>query len=273
MNLVHQRAQGNPFFTEELLAAFIEQGALSSTDAGLQAAALAQLRVPRSIHLVVGERVGRLPAESRDLLSLASVLGQEFDIDVLIAASDRSQSEVFAALDAALEARLVEEVRGGFGKRYAFVHALIQETLYEELPAHRRRVLHQRLGEVLETVRAGQAAVTAELARHFLHAGDTERAVTYAIQAGDDASGRYAHAEAAHQYTIAVDVLRELERAPGGPPRSSADWAAELFDLNRLPEALAAYEAALSGFEQAVTTPGRRQLTGDWGDCIWAATT
>ena len=262
MNLVHQRAQGNPFFTEELLAAFIEQGALSSTDAGLQAAALAQLRVPRSIHLVVGERVGRLPAETRDLLSLASVLGQEFDIDVLMAASDRSQSEVFAGLDAALEARLVEEVRGGFGKRFAFVHALIQETLYEELPAHRRRVLHQRLGEVLETVRAGQAAVTAELARHFLHAGDTERAITYAIQAGDDARSRYAHAEAAHQYTIAVDVLRGLGEA-GRVAEIQCRLGAELFDLNRLPDALSAYEAALSAFEASGDHTG--QASVHWG--------
>ena len=55
--------------------------------------------------------------------------------------------EVFAGLDAALQARLLEECRGAYGGRFAFVHALIRQTLYEELPAHRRRRLHLHVGE------------------------------------------------------------------------------------------------------------------------------
>jgi DNA-binding CsgD family transcriptional regulator len=262
VTLVHDRAQGNPFFTEELLAAFIEQGASSEREVGHHPAALAQLRVPHSIRSVVGERVGRLRPDAQDLLSMASILGQEFDLDVLLATSDRSELEVFAGLDAALEARLIEECRGAYGGRFAFVHALIQQTLYEVLPAHRRRRLHLRVGEVLEVLRAGQSSVTAELARHFLHGGNTERAAPYAIQAGDAAAARYAHAEATHHYGFALEVLREL-----GEPAHAAEvqcrMAAELFDLYRLPDALAAYEAALATFEQVGDQAG--QASAHWG--------
>jgi DNA-binding CsgD family transcriptional regulator len=262
VTLVHERAQGNPFFTEELLAAYIEQGAQPGADVSLQAAGLAGLRVPHSIRSVVGERVGRLPSEAQELLSLASILGQEFDLPALVATTDRSEPEVLAGLDAALAAGLLEQARAGYGGRLAFAHALIQQTLYEELPAHRRGRLHLRVGEVLEKLRAGQATASAELAWHFLQGGDTQRATGYAIQAGDDAVGRYAHAEAVHHFGIAVEVLREL----GDPARAAevqCRLAAELFDLNRLPDALAAYEAALASFEERGDRSG--QASVHWG--------
>jgi DNA-binding CsgD family transcriptional regulator len=195
-------------------------------------------------------------------LSVASILGQEFDLDVLLATSDRSEPEVFAGLDSALGARLIEECRGAYGGRFAFVHALIQQTLYEELPAHRRRRLHLRVGEVLEVLRTGQSSVTAELARHFLQGGNTARAAPYAIQAGDAAAARCAHAEAAHHYGFAVEVLREV-----GEPAHAAEvqcrLAAELYDLNRLPDALAAFEAALATFEHSGDQAG--QASAHWG--------
>src|SRR5207302_7621765 len=85
VGLVHARAQGNPFFTEELLAAFLDKGVVSPGAADLQTEALAEFRLPRSIHSVVRERVTRLPAAAQEALILASILGQEFDLDVLVA--------------------------------------------------------------------------------------------------------------------------------------------------------------------------------------------
>jgi DNA-binding NarL/FixJ family response regulator len=260
--LVHERAQGNPFFTEELLAAFIEMGGLSRPDSESQTAAFADLRVPRSIRTVIGARVRRLPRESHDLLILASILGQEFDLDALLAVSDIKETEVFAGLDAALVAGLLQESRAGHGERFAFAHALIQETLYEDLPAYRRRRLHLRIGQVLENLPGHQTTTSAELARHFLHGGDTAKAVIYALKAGDNAASHYAHAEAAHHYAIAVEVLRES----GDFPRAAevqCRMAAELLDLNRVSEARAAYDGALAVFQQLGDDAG--QAVAQWG--------
>jgi predicted ATPase len=259
--VLHERAQGNPFFTEELLAAAIEQ---EPNDPPGQQVSLAHVRVPRNIHLVVGERVGRLPSQAQELLSLASVLGQEFDLDLLLAASDRSETDVFAALDATLEARLLEEVGERHRQRYAFVHALIQQTLYEELRGHHRRSLHQRVGEVLETSRHRDDAVAAELARHFLNSGRTDRAAAYAIRAGDEATARYAHAEAAHHYSIAAEILRDLGQ-PAQAAQVQCRLAAELVDLNRLPEASGAYGNALVVYRQRGDEDGTGNRTlGAW---------
>jgi predicted ATPase len=116
-------------------------------------------------------------------------VGQEFDLDVLLGASGRAEAEVLNALEAALEARVLEEVRGS-NERYAFGHALIHQTLYEELPAHRRRRLHLRVAEVLEGLHGRQATAATELARHFLLGNHAERAANYSVLAGDYASGR-----------------------------------------------------------------------------------
>ncbi len=190
--LVHERAQGNPFFIEELLAAFIDKGVVSPCVANLRIEALDEFTLPRSIRSVVRERVGRLHPDAQDALILASILGEEFDLDVLVATSGRPQATVLNALDAALEKLL-----------------------------------------------ADRATTPAGLTRHFLQAGDTKRAATCAMQAGDHDSGRYAHAEAAQHYGVALELLRER-----GEARMAAEvqrrLASELQDQNRLPDAEAA---------------------------------
>jgi DNA-binding CsgD family transcriptional regulator/tetratricopeptide (TPR) repeat protein len=260
--LVHSRAQGNPFFTEELLNAFVEQRVLTAGGGQIALTGVDKLVIPHSVRSVVAERVGRLSAESQQLLRLASVLGQEFDVEVLLAASDQSELQVLDGLDAAVEARIIEEQRGG-RERFGFAHALFQQTLYEEIPVHRRRRLHQRVGEAIAGLQNAGPKLSPDLARHFLLGGDAEHAAGFAIQAGDQASSRYAHAEAAHQYQVALDLLvGELRDA-----RRAADvrcrLAGELYDLNRLPEAMAAYDAALASYSSLGDVQG--QAFAHWG--------
>jgi hypothetical protein len=145
-----------------------------------------EIEIPRSIRSVVGERVGRLPAEAQALLRLASVIGPEFDLDVLLAASGQPEASVLDALDAWLDARVLEERQGSGGRdRYGFKHALIHLTLYEELPTHRRRRSHMRVASALESLRPLPATASADLARHFLLGGNTAQAARYAVQAAE----------------------------------------------------------------------------------------
>ena len=84
ISFVHSPAQGNPFFTEELLAALMEQGALSGDSLRLVKRP-GELELPRSVLSLIGERISRLPLRSHELLRLASLLGEEFELDVLLA--------------------------------------------------------------------------------------------------------------------------------------------------------------------------------------------
>ena len=138
---IHEHTEGNPFFIEELLRHLSETGALRQEDgrlvAGLSAARLA---VPEGVKAIIGQRLERLSEQCNSVLTVASVIGREFDIDSLQRASDLGTEPLLAALDEAVAARVIEEVWGP--GRYEFAHALIHETLYEELTTTRRVHLH-----------------------------------------------------------------------------------------------------------------------------------
>ena len=262
VSLIHRRAQGNPFFTEELLKAFVEKGAVATGEGGIGSHRIAEVEVPRSIRSVIGARLGRLPQQSQELLRLASLLGPEFDLEVLLTATGETEAEVLDALDAALEAGIIGEIQSN-RERFAFAHVLIQQTLYEEMPVHRRRRLHLRVGQALEQPPVAGSALSADKARHFLLGGDAERAARYAIEAGDHAALRYAHAEAAHQYQVALELLLdELDNAARAA-EVQYKLGSELYDLNRLSEALATYEACLDRFKRLGDRQG--EALAHWG--------
>jgi len=249
LNFVHERTEGNPFFIEELLKAMIEQRVIHEKDGDWQRTEVGDIQLPHSVRSVVGQRVGRLGPGAQDMLHVASVLGHEFDLELLLATAMQPEPVLLDHLDTALAAQLIEERRDGSRERFGFVHALIQQALYDEQRAHRRRRIHLRAGEALERVQTARTEVSDELARHFLAAGETARSIRYSILAGDRASAMYAHAEAARHYRIALNLLvaddEELQRA-----EVRCKLASELNDLDRPDDAIALYQAALASYER-----------------------
>ena len=177
-DLVHARTEGNPFFTEEVLTTLVEQGVIYRAGDGWQRQEVTAIAVPESVKAVVGQRVGRLPEATQETLRTASVLGQEFDLAVLVAAAGQPEAVVLDQVEAALTARLLEERRVGRSERYAFSHALIAQTLYDEVPRFRLRRLHLRAAAALAAAHGEQPKAAAELARHWLAGGDDARAHT-----------------------------------------------------------------------------------------------
>jgi DNA-binding CsgD family transcriptional regulator/transcriptional regulator with XRE-family HTH domain len=260
--LVHARTAGNPFFTEELLKALLDQRGVNRGQAPWAPQAMAGIDVPRSVRAVVAQRVDRLPPETQELLRLASVIGQEVELEILVGVSGQPEPELLDSLDAARSAGLLSEARGSDRNRYAFVHALVYQALYAELPSSVRRRLHRQIGEVLERLQSSRASGAAELARHFLAAGHADRALGYALRAGREASARYAHAEAANWYQNAINLL--LARAEHAEAAATQlRLAGELYDLNQLADALVAYESALGTFERLGDRLGQARV--HWG--------
>ncbi|HEY1294878.1 MAG TPA: AAA family ATPase [Chloroflexota bacterium] len=259
IGVVHQRASGNPFFTEELVAALVENGSVVATRDRVRTRMIAEVDVPRNIRSVVSKRVRRLPVKSQQVLRLASLLGDEFELNALVAASDSPQAEVLDGLDPALQARLIKE-RYDTDTSVTFDHALIRQTLYEEIPLHRRQPMHLSIGEALAHMATVRPAMAADVSRHFLLGGDRGRAASYALMAGDFASARYAHGDAAKHYQAAMDLL---VGEPGKIAHAQRLLAGELHDLNRSVEALESYTSALATFEQLGDPEG--QALAHWG--------
>ncbi|WP_448625946.1 hypothetical protein [Geodermatophilus sp. URMC 64] len=186
---IAERTGGNPFLVRELAR-------LVSTGADVGA-------VPGGVRDVVRSRLAALPAQTGSLLRLAAVCGRDVDVDVLLAAAqmDRDDDEaVVDALESALVSGLLVEPGPG---RLRFVHALVRDTLYEDLSSLRATRLHGRVAKALERLRPQD--VTA-LAHHSEAAGPSHAAATarWAAAAAELAERRFSHRDALHWWQRAA---------------------------------------------------------------------
>ncbi len=211
---VYDRTAGNPLFVDEIVRTLQDAGTDTET-------AVRQLAVPERIRDVVAQRLARLPAPARRVVGAASAIGHQFTLKVLAALLDQPEHLLWEQLEQSIDAGVVREQGDGPG-RYVFAHPLIRDTLYEGLSHTRRASLHQRAGEVLEQLGDGSArASLGELAHHFHRSAinDAERAVGYALRAGDEAMTLLGFSEARTHYERAHDLLGLADPADTGDRR------------------------------------------------------
>ena len=197
--------EGNPLFVQEVVRLLAAEGRL-----GERVDPSSRLAIPETVKGVIGRRLERLSPDCREMLSVSSVVGREFELELVARVGERARDDVIALLDEAVVARLVADVAGGPG-RLRFTHALIRDTLYDALPAGRRLDLHRRTVDAIEAIVGPDPAIRlSELAHHSFCAlplVDADVAVAYAQRAGAQASELLAHEEAARLYRSALDAL------------------------------------------------------------------
>lgn len=202
---IHRRTEGNPFFVEEVLSHLSESGA------GAAAAG-----VPEGVKEVVGRRLVRLAQEARHALAAASVLGRSFDLHLLEAmVEDVAGGELARTLDEALRAGFIREDPERAG-RFSFSHALVRESLYEQLPAAGRIALHADAATALEERHGKGPERVGEIAHHLFEAATpalARRGIEYAVRAADLAFGQLAYEDAAFQLERALRALELDEGA------------------------------------------------------------
>ncbi len=206
--MVWRETEGNCFFVAEVLRHLAESRAIEVHDGRwVPMADIDQIGIPEGVRDVVRGRLGRLPDEVNSVLCVAAVAGLEFDVRLVEAAAAFSEDEFVAALDAAVAARLLVEMPGPV-PRNRFSHALVRATLYDGLTVARRRLLHRRVAEAIEGLHAAQLDDhLPALAHHWREAGsDADRAIEYAMRAGDRSLAQLAHDEAARFYAAALEL-------------------------------------------------------------------
>ena len=218
-DLIYRETEGNPFFVEEVLKHLVEVGALYIEEGRWGRKKIHEIDVPQSVREVIGRRLERLSSDCVEILTVASVIGREFQYEVLKAAIEPDgkpgESRVDAGrlldlLEEGLESQLITEERTEEGVRYNFVHALVRETLYDSLSLRRKIMFHESIGEALERVYADALDPhAADLAYHFSQVGrsQADRAIRYSIMAADAAARIYAYDEAIAHYRTALDLL------------------------------------------------------------------
>jgi DNA-binding SARP family transcriptional activator len=198
---LHAETEGNPLFVGEIVRLLSVEGVPPGS------AAEARLAIPQSIRDVIARRLTHLSPECNRMLVLASVIGREFEVDMLARMGGTSQDHLLDVLDGALIARVVAEPPDGTG-RLRFAHVLIRDTLYEGLTPTRRLRLHRLAVEALEALLGDEPGPhLAELAYHSVAGRDPDKGVRYAWGAGDRALALLAYEEAARLYRMALEAL------------------------------------------------------------------
>lgn len=204
VNSLHGITEGNPFFLHEVLRQMAAEGGL----AGDASKASKRLNIPSGVREFIKRQTQPLSEDTREILSLAAVIGREFGLNALESASQKPRDDLIDHLDQAVSLELINEVRGAAG-RYSFRHALIREALYDALKPTRRRRLHRTVADAIRNINAPEQPF-AEIAFHYCQSaplGDADLAIEYSRRAARTAGKQLAYEEAVHHLGNAIDAL------------------------------------------------------------------
>ena len=212
--LILERAEGNPFYIEEITKSFEEIGAFRRVEAVEAALDLDQIEIPTSIQDVLMARIDRLPEEQKNALQIAAVIGREFAARLIggIAGLEQRASDILGEL-AGLE--LIYQTQFYPELAFMFKHALTHDVAYDSLLASKRKALHARVGEVVEELYAERLAEYYEMLAHHYERGEVwDKAVEYLLLSGEKALANMANPSAHAFFQKAIDIFSQTGIKP-----------------------------------------------------------
>ncbi len=204
-DLVLARADGNPYFMEELVRVLIDQQLIVHDQFGWTLTDdPTRITIPDTLQALLQARIDQLALPVRQTIRVAAVIGRQFAVPVLARVLGHPH-DLLQHLTTLERAGLIQLANARPQLEYRFRHALVQEAAYAALLADDRADLHYRVGEALEQLYPDQRQRRASsLARHFTAAGVQAQAVTYAILAGQVALTAFANQEAEGHFRTAL---------------------------------------------------------------------
>jgi class 3 adenylate cyclase/tetratricopeptide (TPR) repeat protein len=210
--LLIAQTQGNPFFLEESVRTLMETGVLVGERSAYRLEkSFDTLQIPATVQAMLAARIDRLPPEDKRLLETAAVIGTEVPWPLLQAIADTSEDALYRGLGHLQAAEFLYETSLFPERAYSFKHALTHKVAYRSQLQERRRALHARLVEALETLAGDRLTEQVErLAHHALRGEVWDKVVRYAQQAGTRAGDRSAYGQAGAFFDQAIDALGHL---------------------------------------------------------------
>jgi class 3 adenylate cyclase len=205
--LIMEKAEGNPFFLEEVIRTLIDTGSVrrnASSGRWQVTAQIESLHMPDTIQGLIMARVDRLDEEVKQVLRVASIIGRSFLYRVLKAITEASQG-LDESLSQLQQTELIHEKQAAPELEYMFKHALAQEATYESILLKKRRELHARVAQAIESLFAERLEeFYGLLAYHYAKAEVWDKAQAYLLKAADQAGQIAANAEALTLYEQAI---------------------------------------------------------------------
>ncbi len=256
-NRILQRADGNPFFIEEVMRSFIDIGAVvRKNGCYLITDMVGAVTIPQTVNDVVMSRIDRLDDSTREVLRIASVIGRTFFHRILSHVIDDTE-KIESALRELKEMQLIIERYRFDETEYVFKHALAQETAYASMLNQKRRELHGKIASAIEIIFKDRLnEFYGMLAYHYIGSDDTDRAETCMLKAGEESLRAGASNEAFYYYQEALaiylkkygDSVDFLKVA-----KIEKNIAQSLYNRGQYKEALSFYKKALACYN--IQTP------------------
>jgi predicted ATPase len=248
--LIYHRTRGNPFFVEEVLRALVEDGIIFRTEKGWDRKTTSELIIPESVKATLRNRLAKLNPDALTALISASVVGSEFDFELLREVTKLDEDSLLSRLETGLSAGLIEEIPRRRGL-FRFTDDRVRELLLGDLSQIRKARHHMKVAEAAENVWSKNLDSHAELlAYHFSEGGDTEHGLKYSIMAGERNENIHAYEQAVSHYKRALDLVD----IPGGDEVRKAELSEKLGKcfsfVGQLSDSTKCYEQALAIYER-----------------------
>jgi class 3 adenylate cyclase/tetratricopeptide (TPR) repeat protein len=243
------RADGNPFFIEEVVRSFIDEGAVVLKGGGFEVTEkIDQMVIPHTISDVLMARIDRLDEKTRDLVKVASVIGRSFFYRILKEMT-KTIEDIDNRLSYLQEIQLFRERKRMEEVEYLFKHALAQEAAYESILLHIRQELHLKVADAIEKVfKERLHEFYGMLAYHYSQGENLDKAEEYMIKAGEEAMGSSASREALHYYQEALSLYLKKFGDTADPEKLAMlekNIANALFNKGEFEDALDYFDSAL----------------------------
>ena len=252
---IHQVTEGNPFFVDSIVRLLASQGEINvpadPTHRGFQ--------IPEQVRETVRRRLAPLSAAARRLLMIAAVMGREFDTSVLqhVGSGDYDVKQLATGVDEAITAGVIVRVPNTVG-RYTFAHALIRETLYDDLASLQQAELHHQIAKALVTASGiDEDLSVAQVAHHCyraIPAGYLAEAVEALRRAARRATAAFAFGDAVQHWERAREALDLLPADSEGAHAQRLQRCELLLGLGSALNGCANRERAREVFAQAAAS-------------------
>ena len=213
--LIIRRTAGNPFFIEEVIRSFIDEGLIEIKDSKFFLADnIKYANIPESIDNVILSRIDRLDEKTKELLKTASVIGRNFYFKVLEEAT-QTIGEIDNKLEYLKDVQLINERPQKDEVEFLFKHALAQQATYDSIVEKSRKDLHLKIAGSIEKVFAGRIhEFYVTLAHHYSKAGQQEKTEEYLIKAGEESMKSGASSEAVNFFKKALELYKRNSIVP-----------------------------------------------------------
>lgn len=257
-----EKAEGNPFYLEEIIRSLIDSGILSLSSgvwhlATSDKADISRLKIPNTVQSVIAARLDKLEQDVRDVLQMASVIGRNFYGRILERLCQLDSLMLTVHLATLEDYEYISEHKKKPESEYTFRHPFFQEVTYNSLLKSKRKELHRKVGELIEHIYHDRLDELTELLAHqYSNSNDSEKAVEWLSKAGKKAQDRYANDEAIKYFQQLVSIIKD-EQLKGKETElcQAYEMLGDIYSLK------AEYELAVDYYDEVYNSDGSDKIT------------